>query len=447
MNKLIFREYDIRGIYEKELSPAVVGAIFYALSKECIKKNCKNISIGYDARLSAKALKNTAIKACKANGLKVYDIGLVPTPLGYFSVYKEGLCDANVMITGSHNPKEYNGFKITIKKESFFGKDLQRLYKEAKKYLKVDLSAISYDCEMLDVKSLYISFLSEHFALLKNLDQKIIIDCFNGTAGEVIKALITSLGLKALLLNEKADGNFPKHEPDPSDERNLEEIKAYLKADEIGFAFDGDADRLVVLDKNRVYKGDELCYLFAKDIKNPRVLAEVKCSQNLYIEVAKFGRIYMGKTGHSNIKKAMKEKNIDLAAELSGHIFFADRYFGYDDAIYALFRSLELLFKGYDFNKELLALPRLFASDEEKIKVEEEEKFKIIKLFKKQAKSTFSYKKACEIDGLRLSFEDGWLLLRASNTSPFLILRAEASCEEKKDEYLQKARELLKKIT
>lgn len=442
MNKLIFREYDIRGLYPEELSLDVCAAIFYALGLECVKKGCKSISIGHDARLSANALLSVAIRGLKDAGMRVINLGLIPTPLGYFSVFMDSGFDANVVITGSHNAKEYNGFKITINKESYFGKDLQHLAKEAQKYLNHELKSDEV-CEKFDIITPYVNYLAKAFSHLKGYKLPLVIDVFNGAGGEVISKLVKELDLNAKLINTKPDGNFTKHDPDPSCEENLQELKSSLNKNSLGFAFDGDADRLAVIDKNRIYKGDELCYLLACELDNPRVMGEVKCFASLYEEVAKFGSIFMGKTGHSNIKKAMKELKIDLAAELSGHFFFKDRYFGYDDGIYALFRVLELPFRGVDMNAKLNLLPKSFTSQEIKIKVNEKEKFDLVDRFKNAALKEFNYKEKCEIDGLRLGFDDGWVLLRASNTSPYLIIRSESRSLEKMNHYLQITKDLL----
>ncbi|WP_291950910.1 phosphomannomutase/phosphoglucomutase [Campylobacter sp.] len=437
MLDLIFREYDIRGLYPDELNEKSVKAIGYALGLIMKEKKCKKVSVGYDARYSATELFNYLISGLNKAGIKVYDIGLGPTPMGYFSLFFDDVFDANIMITGSHNPKEYNGFKITINKESFFGTNLKILSKEVQKYLNTNIEN-NFKCEIYDIKSVYIDFLVKHFNHLKNYKEKIVIDCANGATGVIIKPLVEKLGLNAQILFEEADGNFPNHAPDPTELENLHILQEVLKEDKqakMGFAFDGDGDRLVVVSKNYVFRGDELCYLFAKNIKNPRVLGEVKCSKNLFDEVAKFGFIMMGKTGHSNIKTMMKEHNIDLAAELSGHIFFKDRYFGYDDGIYAFLRTLELLAKNYDLKALIDQLPKLYASDEIKLKVSEENKFQIIERFKEKIRANvFENMLECnEIDGVRIIFENGWALLRASNTSPYLIMRIEATTKDFKD--------------
>ncbi|MPV78823.1 phosphomannomutase/phosphoglucomutase [Campylobacter hepaticus] len=431
MLDVIFREYDIRGLYGTQLNEKSVKAIGFCLGQVMLEKACKNVSVGYDARYSANELFGYLVSGLNKAGIKVYDIGLVPTPLGYFSLYEGLKFDANIMITGSHNPKNYNGFKITIDKESFFGAKLKAFSKEVYKHLDDEIEQ-NVKAEKYDILSVYLNFMCEQFAFLKDLNCKFVVDCANGAAGVVVEPLIKALNLKAHVMFANANGQFPNHDPDPTQEENLNAIKEFLNQNQeytLAFAFDGDADRMILLSKTHVFCGDELCYLFAKNIPNPRILGEVKCSKNLFDEVAKFGTIFMGKTGHSNIKKMMKEKDIDLAAEVSGHIFFKHRYFGYDDGIYAFLRVLELVHKGFDLEGMIKALPKLYTTPEIKIPVNEEEKFQLVEEFKKELEkgALKGVKSLCEIDGARIDFGDGWALLRASNTSPYLITRFEAN--------------------
>lgn len=438
MLDVIFREYDIRGLYDKELNEKSVKAIGFCLGQTMLEKGCKNVSVGYDARYSADELYRYLVSGLNKAGVQIYNIGLVPTPLGYFSLYEGMKFDANIMITGSHNPKDYNGFKITMGKESFFGAELKEFSKEVYKHLEDEIEE-NLEAQKYDILSLYVDFMCEQFSFLKDFNYKFTIDCSNGAAGVVIEPLVKALNLKAHVMFSNPDGQFPNHEPDPTEEKNLNAVKNFLNENQeypLAFAFDGDADRMVALSKTHIFCGDELCYLFAKNIPNPRILGEVKCSKNLFDEVAKFGTIFMGKTGHSNIKKMMKEKDIDLAAEVSGHIFFKHRYFGYDDGIYAFLRALELVYKGFDLEAMIGALPKLYTTPEIKIPVSEEEKFKLVDEFKKAIErgALEGVKGLCEIDGARIDFGYGWALLRASNTSPYLITRFEAkSLEQAKD--------------
>ncbi|QBL12024.1 phosphomannomutase/phosphoglucomutase [Campylobacter helveticus] len=450
MLDVIFREYDIRGLYGKELNEKSVKAIGFCLAELMLKRGCKNVSVGKDARYSGDELFSYLVSGLNKAGIKVYDIGLVPTPLGYFSFYEGLKFDANIMITGSHNPKDYNGFKITIGKESFFGVELKEFSKEVYKHLDDEIPE-NLKVEKYDILSLYVEFMKEQFKHLANFDYEFAFDCANGAVGVVLEPLAKALNLKAHFLFKEPDGTFPNHSPDPTESENLIPLKNFLNQNQniqMAFAFDGDADRLVMLNRTHTFCGDELCYLFAKDIENPRILGEVKCSKNLFDEVKKFGSVFMGKTGHSNIKKMMRELNIDLAAEVSGHIFFKHRYFGYDDGIYAFLRALELIFKGYDLEGLIKSLPKLYTTPELKIPVSEEEKFKLIKAFKEAVRNGAlkGIKELCEIDGARMDFEDGWALLRASNTSPYLVTRFEATSLSRAKELETMVFDLFKKI-
>lgn len=453
MIKQIFREYDIRGIYQSELNQTNVKAIGLALARVMSKKNVKTISIGHDARTHAREIFDWLVSGLNLAGLEVYDIGLVPTPIGYFGVFTNEF-DANIMITGSHNPKEYNGFKITIKTDSYFGNDLQLLYKDVTKIINENISIPNNTkANKFDIKSKYINYLTKQFSHLNKLELPIAIDCGNGAAGEVVLELVKSLNLNAKVLYPEPDGEFPNHHPDPSEKENLLDLQECLEKDEakLGFGFDGDADRIAVLSKNKNIKGDELAYLYSLAMDTPRILGEVKCSQNIYDALDKSGsKSFMGKTGHSNIKKAMKELDIDLAAEVSGHIFFKERYFGFDDAIYAMLRVLELVYKGINLEAELDKLPVVFSTDEIKFKTTEEDKFKIIDKLKQYLEDEKldlpAIKEVIDIDGVRVRFEHGWALVRASNTTPVIVMRFEADTKDLKDELENKFLNAVKAI-
>ncbi len=444
MYENIFREYDIRGIFGEELNEASVKAIGLSLGREMARRGVKSVSVGYDARLSANKVKSWLVSGLNAANLSVFDISMLPTPVGYFSVFT-GKFDANVMITGSHNPKNYNGFKITIGKESFFGEEITKLGKAVNEILQSgEVVKDDFRAQKVDVLSEYVEFYRQNFSHLKGLKTRLVFDCGNGVAGISLVPILKAIGVAAEVIFAEPDGNFPNHHPDPSEEKNLTDLKAALKGEfEVGIGFDGDADRVAVLTKKRVIKGDELAYLYALKMKNPRVLGEVKCSQNMYDEINKIGEAFMGKTGHSNIKKAMSELNIDMAAEVSGHIFFKERFFGFDDGVYAAIRVLELLQSGIDLDAELDKLPPLVSTDELKIVTTDEKKFEIIAEFKRQIlqnRAIFAQAsegglvgkilEVIDIDGVRLRFKEGWALLRASNTSPVLVTRFEGKRAE-----------------
>ncbi len=432
----IFREYDIRGIYEKELNEKSVKLIGYLLGEE-IKKVGKYVAIGYDARSHSPILKEYLTSGFNKAGVKVLDMGLVATPVAYYANYEEfnGITpSASVMITGSHNPKEYNGFKITIDKKPFFGHDIYTL---REKFLKMYDFEIEDDttCMKIPAKKRYIDFMIKEFGHLKGLDTKIVVDGGNGVAGVVLKPIFDQLELNYKGLYLDPDGEFPNHHPDPTIEKNLKDIKEALKKEyELGFAYDGDADRIAVLTKKHNIKGDILAILFAKNMKNPTVIGEVKCSSVMYDEINKIGKAVMYKTGHSNLKVKIKELGADLAAEVSGHIFFGDRYFGYDDAIYATLRVLELIKNGMDIDKEIDSLPKVYSTDEIKIQTTEDKKFELIRWIKELLKHPPSYlpkiKDIILIDGVRINFDNGWGLIRASNTTPVLVTRFEGKSEE-----------------
>ncbi len=446
----IFREYDIRGIYDKELNEKSVKLIGYLLGKAIQKKN-KYVAIGYDARTHSPILRNYLSSGFNAAGVKVLDMGMVATPVNYFANYMEfsGIVpSASVMITGSHNPKEYNGFKITVDKRPFFGNDIYALRDE---FFKMHDFEIEDDvtCIKIAAKKRYIDYMTKKFSNLKTLKTKIILDCGNGVAGTVIKDIFNNLELDYKALYLEPNGEFPNHHPDPTVKENLNDIKKELKKDyEIGFAYDGDADRIAVLTKKDNIKGDILAILFAKAIKNPTVVGEVKCSEVMYDEINKIGKAIMYKTGHSNLKVKIKESGADLAAEVSGHIFFNDRYFGYDDALYATLRVLELIKNGMNLDEEIKKLPKVYSSEEIKVKTTEEKKFELMRWIKQILKHPPFYmpqiKKIINIDGVRVNFENGWGLIRASNTTPVLVTRFEAKNEEDLKLYQKSLNRLIK---
>ncbi len=450
----IFREYDIRGIFDRELNESTVKKIGYFLGKR-VKKFGKYVAIGYDARLHSPTLFNWLTSGFNKAGVEVLSMGMVPTPVNYFSNYNEFVVgnekvipSASVMITGSHNPPEYNGFKITIDKKPFFGEDIYKLGDEV-----VGSDIVIEDNEkyhLIDAKDKYIEYMVEKFSHISSLDKNIAVDCGNGVAGIVIEPIFYSLKLDFKSLYCEPDGTFPNHHPDPSEEENLKDLKEALKEVDFGFAYDGDADRIAFLTKDHNFKGDELAIIFAKEMENPVVVGEVKCSGTMYDEINKIGKAIMYKTGHSNLKVKMKEVGADLAAEVSGHIFFADRYFGYDDAIYATLRVLELIKKGVDFDAQIAKLPEVYNTPEIKIKTSEDKKFEIIEKLKESLKNPPvdfpNIKEIIDVDGVRVVFEEGWALVRASNTTPVLVTRFEAKDKETAEYYQKKILEILDTI-
>jgi len=430
----IYREYDIRGIFEKELNEESVVRIGYALAS---KIDGEYVAVGYDARSHSPILFEYLVRGLNAGGKKVLGMGLVPTPVNYFTNYQKwnGITpSASVMITGSHNPSEYNGFKITVDKLPFFGEDIYALGRECESMEMPN--DVARDVTEIDAVERYVAYMLENFAHLKNMPTKIVYDCGNGVAGVVTEKIFGGLGLHTKGLYVDPDGTFPNHHPDPSVEHNLEDVKELLeKEGDIAFAYDGDADRIAVLTHKNNIKGDMMALLYSMKMDKPTVVGEVKCSQVMYDELERRGaKAIMYKTGHSNLKVKMKEVNADLACEVSGHIFFKNRYFGYDDAIYATLRMLELIYDGIDLDAELAKLPTVFSTEEIKVETTEAEKFKIIDKVKELLENPPvgfpEIKDLITVDGVRINFEKGWGLVRASNTTPVLVTRFESTEKE-----------------
>ena len=430
----IFREYDIRGVFEKDLDENRVKLIGYFLGKK-IKEYGDYAVVTQDGRTHSKILSDWIISGLNAANVVVLHGGLAPTPVNYFCNFSSFQVDGKkitpsgtIQITGSHNPPEYNGFKITINKKPFFSKEIYALGQEVEK-AKI---AISTDISSIKINAVdaYVDYLAKEFSNLQGFKIDMAIDCGNGVAGVVLEPLLEKLEIFSDKLYFEPDGTFPNHHPDPSEEKNLTDIKRELEGKaKYGFAFDGDGDRIAFLSKKYNFKGDILALFFAKTMHNPTVIGEVKCSQIMYDEINKIGKSIMYKTGHSNLKVKLAKIEADLAAEVSGHIFFNDRYFGYDDAIYAMMRILQMLKNGFDFDAEYEKLPKLYSTDEIKIETTDESKFKIIEALKEILNRRYSeleIRDIVTIDGVRVIFEDGWGLVRASNTTPILVTRFEA---------------------
>ena len=439
--KNIFRQYDIRGLVDKELTPQNTKIIAYHLGeaiKQKTKKDNPYIIVGYDIRTHSEILFEALISGLNQSGCKVLNIGLVATPVSYFASYQKydisGVTikpSASVMITGSHNAKQYNGFKITVNNEPFFGDELFNLYENIieKEYIKVSNNQHYIN---IDAKTLYIDYMINQFSHLKNLKLPFAIDCGNGVANTVLSSILNELNLNYQGLHLEPNGEFPNHHPDPTNEKNLEDLKAILKDDyKLGFAYDGDADRIAVLTQENNIKGDMLALLFSKTMKNPVIIGEVTYSQNIFDEMNHSSTTIMDKTGYSNLRLKLKELNADLAAEVSGHIFFNDRYYGFDDAIYATLRVLELIYQGINLDEEIAKLPKVYTSSNIEIKTSEDKKFMLVEKIKEKlelAQRGFPIiKNILEIDGLRINFEYGWALIRASNTNAILVTKYEAT--------------------
>jgi phosphomannomutase/phosphoglucomutase len=431
MNPDVFREYDIRGVVERDLNPDLVYLLGRAIGTFAIRRNVRKMTLGRDCRLSSETYQDAVSKGIMATGVDIIDIGLCATPMLYFSIRHFGV-DGGVMITGSHNPPDFNGFKICIGPDTIYGEDIQEL----RRIIEND-AYIAGEGRLLreKISSVYQNYLFQNVSVGRGL--KVILDGGNGVGGYFALPILRRYGCHVTDLYCDPDGRFPNHFPDPTIPDNLRELIRLVLANkaDLGIAYDGDADRIgVITDRGGVLWGDELLLLFARYIlkKNPSaaIIGEVKCSQKLYDDIAQNGgRAIMWKAGHSLIKGKMKEEKALLAGEMSGHIFFADRYFGYDDAIYASLRLLEILSKNRMKLSELLAdVPRTFTTPEIRVDCPDRIKVHVVEAVKQLFRNTHDI---ITIDGIRILFTDGWGLLRASNTQPVLVLRFEATSEER----------------
>ncbi len=445
IDKSIFKAYDIRGIIDTQITPEIVTQIGLAIGSESIENGERNIVVGRDGRLSGPVLLQHLKKGLKQSGCHIVDIGIVPTPLVYYSIFTKG-ASSGVMITGSHNPPQYNGFKITLNKKPLYGDSIQYLYNRIinNNFFKGAGSETS-----ININDDYINRIADDISLLKKL--KIIVDCGNGVAGEIAPKLYKSLGCEVIELFCNIDGNFPNHHPDPSKEKNLIDIKKAIKRHnaDLGLAFDGDGDRLGLIDNNgNVIWADRQMMLYAKEIlsrdnKSP-IVFDVKCSNLLakYIEKHK-GKPIMSRTGHSFIKTKMLETNASLGGEMSGHIFFKDRWYGFDDALYTGARLLEILSKSDKSCADIFSkLPNSINTPELEINFDSNIQFEIMEKLTKTA--NFDDAKITTIDGIRADFDDGWGLVRPSNTTPTLVLRFEAKTKKSLKQIQDKFRVWLK---
>ncbi|GAB4489482.1 MAG: phosphomannomutase/phosphoglucomutase [Thermodesulfovibrionales bacterium] len=428
----IFREYDIRGVYGRDLTPDVavlLGRAFVFAVRRAAAKERVRLTVGADVRLSSPDLKAGLVAGMLEAGADVVDLGPCPTPLQYFSLHRLE-ADGGVMITGSHNPPEYNGFKMSIGRQTIFGDGIQ----DIRKIIETGAARPAAEAgrlETFDVISDYIWYLAGRFNSLAGL--RVVVDSGNGTGGLVAPELLKRLGAEVIELYSEPDGRFPNHHPDPVVLENIRDLRDAVLTHRAhaGIGYDGDSDRLGVVDEHgEPVWGDMLMVVFSRDVlrhhPGAAVIGEVKCSQRLYDDIARSGgRPIMWKTGHSLIKKKMKEESAVLAGEMSGHIFFADRYFGFDDAIYASLRLLEIIKKSgepYGVRKLLRGIPESVSTPEIRFDCPDEKKFGVVKAMQ----DAFRDYPNSMIDGIRISFPDGWALVRASNTQPALVLRFEA---------------------
>jgi phosphomannomutase/phosphoglucomutase len=429
MNPLIFREYDIRGAAERDLDSILVRDIGRAFGTLLSRAGKHRIALGRDCRLSSTRLHAALLAGLIESGMQVVDIGVSPTPLLYFTVFHYEL-DGGVQITGSHNPPHENGFKLMCGKQTLAGDEIRAL---RTLITERDLDARSGGgVESLDPRPAYVGYMRGNAKLARS-NLRFALDAGNGAGGPLALMTMQALGLAPEAMYCEMDGRFPNHHPDPSQPENLAALIARVRDErlELGLAYDGDADRLGAIDeRGEIIWGDRLMILFSRAIllRHPgaAILGEVKCSQTLYDDIASHGgRPIVWKTGHSLIKRKMKEESALLAGEMSGHLFFADRYFGYDDAIYASLRLLEIVAEADRPLSELLAdVPETHTTPEIRVDCPDEIKFELVRRVLDHFRPNHP---VLDVDGARIGFDDGWGLVRASNTQPALVLRFEAS--------------------
>jgi len=434
IDQSIFREYDIRGTVPEQLNNSSIKIIAGAIAKKCAIEGVTELALGRDGRLSGPEIMTALSLELRKRGIDIVNVGLVTSPLLYFAA-KKMHSQSGVMITGSHNPKNYNGFKVVINDAPVSGLELLKLVNE-------ELSGFSTPAKEKHEANLLNNYITEVCSQASSKQAlKVVVDCGNGAAGEIAPKLMRALGHEVIELFCEIDGNFPNHHPDPGKPENLQDLILAVEKNQadIGIAFDGDGDRLgVVSNRGEIICADQLMMIFAKDIlakqNGSEIIFDVKCS-NLLAQVIEEagGKAIMSATGHFHIKNALKKLGAPLAGEMSGHIFFNDQWYGFDDGHYSAFRLIDIMTRlGTSLSSLFQKLPKAFSTPEINIDIEEEKKFNIVQAFVKT--SNFPGGEKITIDGLRINFSDGWGLLRASNTTPKLVLRFEAQTAERLSE-------------
>ncbi len=449
INKKIFREYDIRGIVGKDITKDVavfLGKAFATLLRR-MNPDAKKVSVGRDVRISSGMLAQGIINGITSTGVDVYDIGLCTTPCQYFSLYHLDV-DGGIMVTGSHNPPEYNGFKLSIGKDTIFGETIQQLMDIILKKDWIETTKIG-NVDSYDIVKAYKDEMINRFGYLSSERYKrikIVVDAGNGTAGLIAPQILESMGCEVITLYCEPDGEFPYHHPDPT---VLEYIKDLIKTTkenkaDIGVGYDGDSDRIGLIDNTgNIIWGDQIMIILARDIlkreQGATIIGDVKCSQTMFDDIKKQGGMpIMWKTGHSLVKDKMKEESALLAGEFSGHIFIADGYFGFDDAIYTTFRIIEIMkTSGLGMNELLSDVPKMYFTPEIRVECPDERKKEVVTTmvgrfneYKEKGLCPYQIRETYDIDGVRIVFEKGWGLIRSSNTQPVIVMRIEAEDEQ-----------------
>ncbi|HZR80016.1 MAG TPA: phosphomannomutase/phosphoglucomutase [Candidatus Binatia bacterium] len=450
LDPTIFREYDIRGVAERDMDADFARALGRAVATRIRKVHPDRtpaMSVGRDCRLTSDAYADAVIAGIAETGVDVVDIGMCPTPLLYFSLFRLPV-DGGIEVTASHNASEYNGFKVCIGRESAYGESIARLRGEIER---ADFASGRGGVRKHPMRPEYHAYCVEQFGTLARR-LRVVVDGGNGATGPVAPPILREIGCDVIELYCDPDGRFPNHHPDPTVPKNLADLVRAVdaKGADVGIAFDGDGDRIgVVAPGGSILWGDELLVIFAREIlaRKPGsvVISEVKCSQRLFDDVAKHGgKPIMWKAGHSLIKAKMKETHAEVGGEMSGHMFFADRFFGFDDATYAACRLLEILARSSGGVADLIAdLPPAFATPEIRVDCPDEIKFAVADRVRERLARDFPVN---DVDGVRVTFDDGWGLVRASNTQPALVLRFEASKPEKVEEHRHRIEALVAEV-
>jgi phosphomannomutase/phosphoglucomutase len=431
----IFRAYDIRGVVGDTLTEAGVQQIGQAIGSEAAARGDQTIVVGRDGRLSGPTISAALIRGIRAAGVDVIDVGMVPTPVLYFAAILLEGTRSGVMVTGSHNPPDYNGLKIVLAGETLHGQSITDLHR---RIVENDLATGEGGLREQDVNQAYLTRILDDVKLNRPL--KVVVDCGNGVAGYIAPGLIEQLGCDVIPMYCEVDGNFPNHHPDPGKPANLVDMIAKVKETgaDLGLAFDGDGDRVgVVTQTGQMIYPDKLMMLFAEDVcqRNPgaKIIFDVKCTGNLATVIEQAGgEAEMWQTGHSLIKARMKATGAALAGEMSGHIFFKERWFGFDDGLYGAVRLLEILAaSGQDADSLFAQYPEDISTPELNIQVTDDNKFELVRRLAEEGQ--FGDGNINQIDGIRVDYTDGWGLCRASNTTPMLVLRFEAKTEQALD--------------
>jgi len=446
LNRHIFREYDIRGVVGEDLTPDVVELLGKGVGTYMIEHGAVKIAVGRDGRISSPEIFKQLLKGLTSTGMQVVDLGMIPTPVSYYATHILPLNGA-VMITGSHNPPDYNGFKVTLGNSAIYGAEIRRIGEiiENGEFVEGKGSVEEYD-----LIPEYIVDISDRITLARPVS--LAVDCGNGVGGITAVHVLRNIGCEPVMLFDKVDGHFPNHHPDPTIEANLSHLKEVIAREglEIGVAYDGDADRIGMIDETgKVVWGDQILAILSRalleEVPGATVIGEVKCSQLLFDDIEKHGgKALMWKVGHSLIKSKMHETGSELAGEMSGHIFYRHRFYGFDDALYVTCRLLEIISRSDKPVSRLLEdWKKLYNTPEIRLDCPDEIKFQVVDKVRDHFRDKY---RVVDVDGMRVIMPGGWGLLRASNTQPVVVLRFEAESETRLNEIRAEVKEILEEV-